>query len=62
MAANELDYFRQRALEERARAAGCRDPSIAKIHLDLAEEYEALADLAEKKPALGQSWGGLSSA
>lgn len=45
-ATEEPAYFRQRARQERLRAAACTDRSVARIHLDLAAEYERRASHA----------------
>jgi hypothetical protein len=41
---NDLAYFRQRADEERKRAAATSQQSVAEIHLALAAKYEALLE------------------
>jgi hypothetical protein len=41
---NDLAYYRQRADEERERAAIASQPSIAEVHLALAAKYEALVE------------------
>ena len=62
MFTEESEYFRARAIEERARAADCVDRGIANIHLDLAEKYEALANITGGQQALRPGWDGLSDA
>ena len=62
MFTEESEYFRARAFEERARAADCGDQTIADIHFDLAEKYEALANIADGQPTLRPGWDGLSDA
>ena len=62
MFTEESEYFRARAIEERARAADCGDQTIANIHLDLAEKYEALANITGGQQALRPGWDGLSDA
>lgn len=42
MSGNDADYFRARAEAERRLASSARNPSAAKIHLELAERYERL--------------------
>jgi hypothetical protein len=44
------EYYRNRAIEERERAAKADLPEIVKIRLELAEKYEALAELAKGHP------------
>ena len=43
MTIEDTGYYRARADEERALAANCDDPSIAKIHFDMAAKYDGLA-------------------
>ena len=62
MFTEESEYFRARAFEERARAADCGDQTIADIHFDLAEKYEALANITGGQQALRPGWDGLSDA
>ena len=62
MSTEESQYFRARAIEERARAADCGDQTIADIHLDLAVKYEALANITGGQQALRPGWDGLSDA
>lgn len=42
MASEDSEYYRTRALDERQRAAAATSPDIARIHVQLAEKYEAL--------------------
>jgi hypothetical protein len=60
MSTEDSEYFRARAIEERARAADGGDQTIANIHLDLAEKYEALANITDGQPTLRPGWDGLS--
>jgi hypothetical protein len=53
------DYYRTRADEERERAASANSESIAQIHLELAEKYDALAREAGPNRA---DWTGSQSA
>ncbi|MCL6741805.1 hypothetical protein LZ518_11770 [Sphingomonas sp. RB56-2] len=62
MSTEDSEYFRARAIEERARAADCDDQSIANIHLDLAEKYETLATMANGQTTFQLDWEGLSDA
>jgi hypothetical protein len=43
MFSNDLEYFAQRACEERERALAAPSPNIEAIHFELAAKYEALA-------------------
>ncbi len=38
----DVDYFRARAQEERARSETTADPAVALIHLNLARRYQRL--------------------
>lgn len=49
MSSADNEYFRARAADERAMAAKASNPTIAKIHLQLAEKYESL--LQDTAPA-----------
>jgi F0F1-type ATP synthase membrane subunit b/b' len=42
------DYWRERAEETRAQASQMRDPSAKRTLLEIAENYEQLADQAER--------------
>ncbi|HWI76551.1 MAG TPA: hypothetical protein VNS53_05655 [Sphingomicrobium sp.] len=50
MSLENLDYYRQRAREERAIAEKAGNPEAAKVHLDLAKSYEALVEHFELLP------------
>ncbi|HEV7287083.1 hypothetical protein [Sphingomonas sp.] len=39
----DLDYYRTRASEERARAAAASDPAVRRAHQAMAERYERVA-------------------
>lgn len=39
----DLDYYRTRAAEERARAEAATDPAVRRAHEQLAERYERIA-------------------
>lgn len=41
---NSLDYYRRREATHRKRAAEARDPSIAKMHSELAERYACVVE------------------
>jgi hypothetical protein len=38
---NDLSYFRRRASEERTAALNARDLRVRRVHVELAERYEA---------------------
>lgn len=56
MFTSELEYFRQRAREERERAATAPNPIVAGVHRALAEKYEALMQQPDLRVALSQLW------
>ncbi len=39
----DLDYYRMRAAEERARAEAAIDPAVRAVHREMAERYERVA-------------------
>lgn len=47
MASKDVDYYRERAAEERRAAKAAAEKSIARIHDQMAAKYEALADQVE---------------
>jgi len=47
MSAQDEEYFRARAIEERQAAADATKTEVAMIHEELARLYEALADQPE---------------
>lgn len=49
---SNLEYFRGRAAAERRHAEGAATPALARIHLQLAEAYEAHVAEIESKPPL----------
>lgn len=57
MSSNDIDYYRARAVDEHECAAKADGESIARIHLELAEKYEALAGEARMRP----DWDGPQS-
>lgn len=59
---SDFDYYRERAIEERQRAADASDENIANIHRLLADKYEALARKVEIEPAVRPGWDGTSDA
>ena len=48
MTSDDALYFRTRAIEQREAARNSTDSYIAKIHLELAETYEAIVKHAEQ--------------
>jgi hypothetical protein len=58
MSDEDVQYFRKRAAEERALASQSAGKHIAEIHLDLARQYEALADERALRPRLHLNWSG----
>ena len=55
---SDAEYYRVRAIEERELAAIAAQPNIVAIHLELAEQYEALAQEAGVQSTLRPGWGG----
>lgn len=47
MSSHDIEYYRQRALDERALALNSAHKEIAAIHEELARQYQALVDRAE---------------
>jgi len=43
MSTDDVAYYQARAIEELDRAAASTDPNVARVHLELANRYEALA-------------------
>ena len=52
MSADDTEYYRQRAADERAAALKAENQNVALIHQELARQYQALVDRAELRPAL----------
>ena len=52
MSPNDIEYYRQRAIEERALASKSERRNVAEIHEELAQQYQALVDQAELRPTL----------
>ena len=48
----DVEYYRERAAAERARAKAAAQPKIANIHLELASLYEQLVDLQDEEDSL----------
>ena len=56
MFTSELEYYRQRAQEERERAQTATNPIVAEVHRALAERYEGLTRQPEIRVALSRLW------
>jgi hypothetical protein len=56
MSTTELEYFRQRAREERERAETAPTPIVAEVHVALAEKYEAYIAHPERRAMLTGLW------
>jgi hypothetical protein len=52
MPANDTEYYRARAIEERELALQSERQDVAAIHEELARQYQALVDKAELRPTL----------
>lgn len=50
MSLDDIEYYRRRALEERARAAEADNPEAANAHLEMAGHYEGLVARADLLP------------
>ena len=57
MSTNDTEYYRQRAVEERASALKSENYNVALIHEELARQYQALVDRAELRPTLSIAYG-----
>jgi hypothetical protein len=52
MSSSDIEYYRERAIAERALAQSASEINVSLIHEELARQYEALVDTAELRPAL----------
>ena len=52
---NDTEYYRRRAVDERAMALKAERHDVAAIHQELARQYQALVDRAELRPKVGIS-------
>ena len=52
MSSKDTEYYRRRAIAERAMALKSERPNVSAIHAELARQYQALADKAELRPTL----------
>ena len=50
MSSEDTEYYRQRAVHERAMALKAERRDVAAIHEELARQYQALVDNAELRP------------
>ena len=50
MSSMDAEYFRGRAARERVLARAAPQPNVAAIHEELARQYDALVDQAERRP------------
>lgn len=47
---SDLEFYRRRARDERDRAREAKRADVAAIHLELAQQYEALIEHGELRP------------
>ena len=52
MSSRDVEYYRQRAVDERAMALKAERRNVAAIHEELARQYQALVGQAELRPTL----------
>ena len=52
MSVNKPGYYEYRSRHARQMAAAATDPKVAAIHLELAEQYDALARQGRPRPTL----------
>lgn len=52
MASDQREYYRSRAAEERDAAASAPNPTLARVHEDLAAMYDRMAKAEERELAL----------
>lgn len=52
MSSYDTEYYRQRAVDERAMALKAERRDVAAIHEELARQYQALVDRVELRPRL----------
>jgi hypothetical protein len=50
---NDTEYYRRRAVDERAMALKSERRDVAAIHEELARQYQALVEQAELRPEVG---------
>lgn len=52
MSQSDTEYYRRRAVDERAAALQADNADVAAIHQELARQYQALADQTGLRPKL----------
>jgi hypothetical protein len=52
---NDTEYYRRRAVDERAMALKSERQEVAAIHEELARQYQALVDQAQLRPNVGMN-------
>ena len=52
----DLDYFRMRAAREQTAARNAQDVRVRRVHLDMAERYQALVRVAEARSSVRLSF------
>ena len=52
---NDTEYYRRRAVDERAMALKSERRDVAAIHEELARQYQALVDQAQLRPKVGMN-------
>ena len=55
VSSRDADYYRARAIEERGLAEAVDRADVAAIHLELAKQYDALADQESLRPVFGKA-------
>jgi hypothetical protein len=50
---NDTEYYRRRAVDERAMALKSERRDVAAIHEELARQYQALVDQGQLRPKIG---------
>lgn len=50
MSSDDTEYYRRRAVDERALALKSERSDVAAIHAELARQYQALVEMAELRP------------
>ncbi|HYC95609.1 MAG TPA: hypothetical protein VEB39_07925 [Sphingomicrobium sp.] len=60
MTSEDREYYRKRAAKERELAEAAEQIGIAKIHLELARRYDALAEDAEPSKKLSIGWSNMA--
>lgn len=60
MPSSDVEYYRQRASDERELARDAQRADVAAIHEELARQYEALVSRADLRPTLRVAFGKIS--